>query len=105
MELSQEETFMPPQNFWTASRYSPKARLASVMKIKLLTGHSWLATGMVRRHMDGPALSPLCCSAIETVEHLLFECPELALITGHWQSWYRIELDRQNSAESIKANK
>ena len=105
--LSEEETFMPPRNFWTVSRYSPMARLATVTKINLLTGHSWIATGMVRRHMDGPASCPLCHSAIETLEHLLFECPELALAREHWQSWYRLELDRKKSAEKtiIKANK
>ena len=70
-------------------------------------GHSWIATGMVRRHMDGPTSCPLCHSAIETLEHLLFECPELALARGHWQSWYRTDLDRKKSAEKtiIKANK
>ena len=62
------------------------------------------ATGMVRRHMDGPASCPLCHSATETLEHLLFECPELALTREQWQSWYRIELDRKQSAEKIIIN-
>ena len=78
-----EETFMPLRNFWTVSRYSPMARFASD-KNKLLAGHSQLATGMVRRHMDGPdgpASCPLCCSAIEMLEHLLFESPELSRVS------------------------
>ena len=105
--LSQEDAYVPPQDFWTASRYSPMARLATATKIKLLTGHSWLTTAMVRRHLGGPAACPLCGSGIETLEHLLYECQELAREREQLQERYGVELERWASAEKfiIRAKK
>ena len=99
--LSQEKTYMPPANFWVMSRYNPVARLATATKIKLLTGHSWLTTGTVRRHLGGSLTCPLCASGIETLEHFLFECRELIQEREQLQERYGVKLERWTAAEKI----
>ena len=97
--LSQENAFAPPSRFWPSCRYSTMGRLATTTKIKLLTGHSWLTTGVVRRHSSSLPTCPLCNAARETLEHLMYECPELAQERELSQSRYGTELRRRIPAE------
>ena len=67
----------PPERFWVTSRYSAVARNATATRIKLLAGHSWVTSGIARRHATGTTLCPLCKQREKTLEHFLYECAEL----------------------------
>ena len=75
--LQPQVAYQPPESFWTQSRYSMMGRQATSTRIRLLTEHSFLATGIVRRHTNPDTVCPLCRKAIETVEHFLFKCNAL----------------------------
>ena len=62
----------PPERFWPTSRYSSVARQATVTRIKLIAGHSWVAGGIARRHTRTGAICPLCSETEETLEHFLY---------------------------------
>ena len=76
-QLLEGELGRPPERFWVTSRYSAVARSATATRIKLLAGHSWVTSGIARRHATGFTLCPLCKQLEETLEHFLYDCAEL----------------------------
>ena len=96
-----EPGYKPPVRFWPASRYSAIERLATVTKIRLLTGHSCIATSILRRHIDRTERCTLCGNGLETLEHFLFECQELEQEREEAQKQYGIELIRTKSATRV----
>ena len=67
----------PPEKFWPSTRYSAMGRLSTATRIKLLVGHSWVASGVARRHSARTSRCPLCREREETLEHFLYECTKL----------------------------
>ena len=76
-------------------------RQATSTRIRLLTEHSFLATGIVRRHANPDTVCPLCRKAIETVEHFLFECSALIQERDEAQKRYGTELVRNLAADQL----
>ena len=76
-QLLEGQLGRPPERFWVTNRYSAVARNATATRIKLLAGHSWVTSGIARRHATGTTLCPLCKQLEETLEHFLYECAEL----------------------------
>ena len=99
--LQPQVTYQPPESFWTQSRYSMMGRQATSTRIRLLTEHSFLATGIVRRHTNPDTVCPLCRKAIETVEHFLFECSALIQERDEAQKRYGTELVRNLAADQL----
>ena len=89
----------PPDSFWPASRYSVVGRLATATRIKLLTGHSWIAGGIARRHARGSAICPLCSDREESLEHFLYECTELLQERSHIERRDGVTIPRKKSPE------
>ena len=99
--ITRESVCAAPELFWPTSRYSNIRRQATLTKINLLTGHSWVATGLIRRHAQGSQECPLCQSATETLEHLLFECTELLEERAIAQEKYNAHFTRNTTAVSF----
>lgn len=100
--MAQEMIYLPPSDFWPMSRYSVGGRLATVSKINLLSGHSKISTGMVRRHVEQNSKCPLCRQAIETLEHFMYECVSLESARRQAQSKYDVTMRNEIPAvESI----
>ena len=98
--LPQTEKYEAPKTFWPASKYSAITRQATLTKIVLLTGHSLVATSMVRRHKE-TVVCPLCRNAIETLEHMLFECDKLKDDRVAAQKIYKTILNRTLPAAEL----
>ena len=99
--LQPQVTYQPPESFWTQSGCSMMGRQATSTKIRLLTEHSFLATGIVRRHTNPDTACPLCRKAIETVEHFLFECSALIQERDEAQKRHGTELVRNLAADQL----
>ena len=97
--LPQTEKYEAPKTFWPASKYSAITRQATLTKIVLLTGHSLVATSMVRRHKE-TVVCP-CRNAIETLEHMLFECDKLKDDRVAAQKIYKTILNRTLPAAEL----
>ena len=101
-EIADEMTSLsPPASFWSENRYSNIGRLATATRIKLLTGHSRLLTGINRRHKEENTVCPLCMKAVETLEHMLFECSELEQQRKTAEEKYGNKLRRNRSGSSL----
>ena len=99
-----ENKFEPPFKFWPANRYSVAQKHATLTRLKLLTGHSWIASSMVRRHQEAEMRCPLCLKATETMEHMMFECEKLTEERNEAQEKYQVEIKRELPAEVFIAN-
>ena len=99
--ISKGKGYNPPAGFWPASRYSAIERLATLTKIRLLIGHSCLATSLVKRHTNRSEKCPLCEDGIETLEHFIFECQELVQERQEARMRFKIELRRECSATRL----
>ena len=97
--LSEKDSSKPPKLFWPASRYSGARRQATVTKIKLLTGHSWLADGVARRHAAKSSICPLCKDGNETLNHFLYECKKLLEERREAEERSKTILQREITAE------
>ena len=93
--LPKNDKYEAPSAFWPSSKYSTIARQATLTKINLLSGHSWVSTGLVRRHLNKETTCPLCLDGIETLEHMLFECVKLKDVREDAQRRYRTKLIRK----------
>ena len=91
----------PPERFWPTSRYSSIGRQATLTRIKLLAGHSWVAGGIARRHTRTGASCPLCCESEETLEHFLYECAELRQAREDVERKTGVLLPRKREAEAF----